>query len=332
MPRLLVGPTSDRMPPIVRTPGRNTNHIDADSHETPFRVKFKLKRLSQNLPMAANHTTFRFFLFGTPKLCVDDRFIPLPPQPAAFSSFLILNRQRRITREEIQAMFWPDAEPARAQERLRRTLYLFRQAVHPHTNLLAAEGNELAIAPDAALWVDYEAFEKALMDAYRQEPPDRAALQTSVELYKDDLLKDIYADWALLEREHARQRFLTALRQLMLACQQLGDWTATIEYAHVLLQYDSLQEIAHRALMLAYSSSGDRSAAARQYQQCVQILQDELGADPLPETTKLYEDIRQGRGIVAPVELPPAVAPPIASANDLQHIPLVGRDKEIGEI
>ncbi len=279
-----------------------------------------------------DHVTFRFFLFGTPKLCVNDRVIPLPPQPAALSSFLVLNRQRRITREEIQAMFWPDAEPARAQERLRRTLYLFRQAVQPNTNLLATEGNELAIAPDAALWVDYEAFEKALIDAYRQDPPDRAALQTAVDLYNDDLLKDNYADWALLEREHARQRFLTALRQLMLACQQSGDWPATIEYAHLLLHYDSLQEIAHRALMLAYSSNGDRSAAVRQYQHCVQILQDELGADPLPETTKLYEDIRQGRGIVAPLELPPAVAPIIASATDLQRVPLVGRDQEIGEI
>src|SRR5512133_189302 len=117
---------------------------------------------------------YRFYLFGSPRLCIEETPIALPPQPAALCAFLILNRQRRITREEVQAAFWPDALPTKAQERLRRTLYLFRQAVHPHADLLAAEGNELTIAPDVALWIDYEAFEKELIDAYREDPPLRA--------------------------------------------------------------------------------------------------------------------------------------------------------------
>jgi DNA-binding SARP family transcriptional activator len=274
---------------------------------------------------------YRFYLFGSPRLCIEETPIALPPQPAALCAFLILNRQRRITREEVQAAFWPDALPTKAQERLRRTLYLFRQALHPHADLLAAEGTELTIAPDVSLWVDYEAFEKELIDAYREDPPLRIPLERAVELYTDDLLKDIYVDWALLEREHARQRFLTGLRQLMLACQQDGDWQCLIQYAHRLLEQDPLQEIAHRALMTAYAAAGDRSAAVRQYQQCVQILENELSAEPLPETTRLYDDIRQGRGVV-PVEMPLPVMAAAPVAPDLQAVPLVGRDQELAEI
>ncbi|MBI5959506.1 MAG: AAA family ATPase [Chloroflexi bacterium] len=281
--------------------------------------------------MAANNTTFQFHIFGPPRLYIGQQTVDLPPQPAAFCSFLVLNRQRRITREEVQTAFWPDAAPARSQERLRRTLYLLRRAVEPHTYLVASEGAELAIAPEANLWVDYEAFETLLLNAYRRDPPIRQPLEEAVALYTDDLLKDIYADWVLLEREHARQRFLTALRQLIGVCRTENDWAAVIRYAHRLIEYDPFQEVAHRALMTAYASTGDRSAALRQYQQCVQILRDDMGADPLPETTQLYEDIRQGRGVTS-VEIVPAAAKPDPVMTDLRTLPLVGRDHELGEI
>jgi DNA-binding SARP family transcriptional activator/tetratricopeptide (TPR) repeat protein len=276
---------------------------------------------------------FQFYVFGPPRLSIDDEVISLPPQPAALCAFLILNRQRRITREEVQAAFWPDAAPARTQERLRRTLYLLRRAVEPFTqaDLIESESTELAIAPGVRLWVDYEAFESALMDAYRHDPPHRQPLAEAVALYKDDLLKDIYADWVLLEREHARQRFLTALRHLIGVCQQDNDWPSMIRYAHRLLEHDPFQEVAHRALMTAYAATGDRSAALRQYRQCVQVLQDELGADPLPETTRLYDDILQGRGVTEVVFTAPAV-PPVPAATDLLTISLVGRDQELAEI
>ncbi len=274
---------------------------------------------------------FQFSMFGLPRLEIDHQPVALSPQPAAFCSFLVLNRQRRITREEVQAAFWPDAEPERAQERLRRTLYLLRRAIEPHTDLIAAEGVELAVAPDASLWVDYEAFEAALLDAYRTDQPNREPLESAVALYRDDLLKDIYADWALLEREHARQRFLTALRHLIGVCQGTGDWQAVIRHAQRLLEHDPYQEAAHRALMTAYAAGGDRSAALRQYQTCAQILDEELGAEPLPETVRLYEDIRQGRG-VKPAAAPAVVAPQAAPATALHWVPLVGRDTDLAEI
>lgn len=274
--------------------------------------------------------TFRFHLFGVLRLTRDGQPASLPPQPAAVCAFLVLNRQRRITREELQTLFWPDAEPAKAQERLRRALYLLRRALEPHDELIAAEGSELAIAPDVAVWVDAEEFERLLLDAYRTEPPDRALLERAVDLYKDDLLKDVYADWALLEREHARQRLLIALRHLISLCQADGDWPAVLTYAYRLLELDPLQEVAHRALMTSHAANGDRSAALRVYQQCVKALDEELGAGPLPETTALYEAIRAGE-MVRVVSITPPAPPPAAGA-ELQRVPLVGREAELAEI
>ncbi len=277
----------------------------------------------------AHRATFQFYIFGLPRLHIAGQAVSLPPQPAALCAFLVLHRQRRVTREEVQAAFWPEASPPRAQERLRRTLYLLRRAIAPHTDLIVAEGAELAIAPDASLWVDYEAFEQALLEAYRQDPPQRQALERAVALYTDDLLKDIYADWALLEREHARQRFLTALRHLVTLCQQAEDWHAVTQHAHTLLALDPFQEVAHRALMRAYAATGDRSAALRQYRQCVDILRRELDTTPLPETTELYEAIRLGQGVISQE---PLTRQPRSATPDLQFVPLVGREQELSTI
>jgi DNA-binding SARP family transcriptional activator len=258
---------------------------------------------------------FRFYLFGSPRLVMGRNTVSLPPQPLSLFAYLLLNRERRITREEVQAAFWPDAAPASAQERLRRALYLLRQAIQPHTHLIVADNNELAIAPDANIWVDYTEFERLLVVAYRHERPSCQDLQQAVALYKDDLLKNIYADWALLEREQARQQFLNTLRDLVLVAQGSANWGELIRHAHLLLKYDPLQETAHQALMMAYSATGDRSAAIRQYQQCVRLLRDELGVEPLDETIRLFETIRQGHS-VAPSRLtfsPGFVASPVAA-------------------
>jgi hypothetical protein len=87
-------------------------------------------------------------------------------------------------REEAQAAFGLIAAPARAQERLRRTLYLLRQAIEPHTNLIETEGDGTGCRAGRQPVVDYEAFEKALMDAYRHDPPRRKPLEDAARCTK----------------------------------------------------------------------------------------------------------------------------------------------------
>jgi hypothetical protein len=46
--------------------------------------------------------------------------------------------------------------------------------------------------------------------------------------------------------------------------------------------------------MELHAWSGDRPAALRQYEACVQVLEEELGVEPSPETTELYQRIYAG--------------------------------------
>lgn len=64
-----------------------------------------------------------------------------------------------------------------------------------------------------------------------------------------------------------------------------------------------MDEPAQRQLMRVQAWAGDRGAALRQYQACVELLQREVQAEPAPETTALFQAISQPR------LLPPAPHP-----------------------
>ncbi len=73
---------------------------------------------------------------------------------------------------------------------------------------------------------------------------------------------------------------------------KLGDYESAIGYARRWLALDPLQEAAHRQLMSLFWQSGQRAAALRQYENCREVLCDELGVEPSEETRELYQKIR----------------------------------------
>lgn len=77
--------------------------------------------------------------------------------------------------------------------------------------------------------------------------------------------------------------------------------------------------------MRLYGQLGRRHAALRQYQECVDVLQRELGVEPEPETKAVYQEILRQR----PAQ---TVAVPLAAAVGPADRPLVGRDREVGRL
>ncbi len=93
--------------------------------------------------------------------------------------------------------------------------------------------------------------------------------------------------------------------------------------------------------MRLYAQTGQRSAALRQYQECVRILDEELGLAPAEETTTLFEQIR-AEPLLA-TNLAPATDPTVEVQSPLQAAtlrhnlpaqitPFVGREEELAEI
>jgi predicted ATPase len=89
--------------------------------------------------------------------------------------------------------------------------------------------------------------------------------------------------------------------------------------------------------MQLYARAGQPSAALHQYEECVRILDQELGIGPSPETTSLLESIKTGRHMSSVTPAPqPAPPVPVAAATPHhlppQPTPLVGRGAELAAI
>ena len=156
-------------------------------------------------------------------------------------------------------------------------------------------------------------------------------------------LKDsaAFEEWVTATREQMERRCLAALARLAEQHEAAGDLAKACEVAWRAVDLAPWQEESHRRLMRLLALSGQRSAALAQYETCRSVLQRELGVEPAAETTRLYEQIRDGvvesgrvgdresRGVSRSASrLSPLAAPPLPhSSHNLPTFltPFVGR-------
>ncbi|MEK6220802.1 MAG: AAA family ATPase, partial [Chloroflexota bacterium] len=148
-------------------------------------------------------------------------------------------------------------------------------------------------------------------------------------------LKDSYEfdDWQFFERDRLRRQYAQILDQLAVWETAAGNNENAIRYAQKWLALDRLHEPAHQQLMKLYSLTGQRTAALRQYRVCTRIMEEELGVQPLEETTALYHQILESGG--KPKFQPAATAKVTLSASDptlLGAQILVGRNEELSKL
>lgn len=284
-------------------------------------------------------------------------------------------------RESMAAMFWPESDGPHAKAALRRTLSALRKALDG--GWLQADRELVSAEAD---WLDCAAFSQLVEDTRKHgHPSDRACgrciepLTQAAQLYRGDFLEGFtlpdspdFDHWQYFHTLAYQRQLAEGLQRLATAHQDRQEFELAAEYANRLLSLDPLNEAAHRMLMSIYAHSGQRQLALRQYQACVRVLQEELGAPPLSETVELNERIVAGElegvvravggavvagereadgGQLAAQAQPEAPAPqvarvPLAAGGELDvrrvelprpsatvgELPLVGRDRELGEM
>ena len=284
-------------------------------------------------------------LLGTPQIERDGRTATTDTRKAiALVAYLVVTRDHH-TREALAALLWPEMSGDRARAALRRTLSAVRTLIGEEA--LYASRETVALIEQAGLSADIWTFEDALAAVERHHHAGGhhpgvnslcaeclAIVREAVGLYREDFLQGFslrdsaeFDDWQVVQAERLRRRLATALGWLVEGHSELGEYDEAIGFAQRWLTLDPLREDAHSRLIQLYAWNGARDLALRQYRDAVRILDAELGVEPLPETTALYEAVQEGR-LVAPTRLPPAPPPqPEPSASAPQPLPLIGRDE-----
>src|SRR5262249_20473419 len=82
-----------------------------------------------------------------------------------------------------------------------------------------------------------------------------------------------------------RERALSVLADASL---RSGAAREAVKWAEDLIALSPFREDGYRRLMEAHVAAGNRAEALRVYEQCRQLLAEELGSDPSPETESIY--------------------------------------------
>ncbi|HLV80367.1 MAG TPA: tetratricopeptide repeat protein [Chthonomonadaceae bacterium] len=244
-------------------------------------------------------------------------------------ALLVLRHGREVSRAWLAEMLWPDSLQAEALTSLRQSLSNLRRALGHQAYRLGTPTTRQVTFDLSGADVDVLRFDQAVTHGHA------GALREAIGLYRGALLEGCAEGWALREREGRQQAYLRALETL--ATQALADGQEA-EAAHLLrlgADLDPFQQGLHRNLMQALAKGGDIGEALETYLRLRARLRREHNADPDPETTRLYQQLRaQARRQAQPRSEPPPDSP---APTPPCHVPvpltdLLGREQALREI
>ncbi|MDX1415582.1 MAG: protein kinase, partial [Candidatus Promineifilaceae bacterium] len=230
-------------------------------------------------------------------------------------------------RETLMELLWPGMPERSARHNLRQALYYLRLSVpEVSANGLPLESSELdksdtalvplvlanrqtiQLNPRAAVQVDVRRFSHLIATWQAHEHLDlltcstcRETLEEAIALYRGDFLADFYLDdsnefeeWAESKRYSYRRKALDALETLTSMKMRQKAYPEAQTHAEQQLEIDNLRESAYRQLMEILALNGRREEALAVYENCRDLMAQELGMAPTKRTTEIYELILAG--------------------------------------
>lgn len=202
---------------------------------------------------------------------------------------LVAHPNRRMTKEEIGVILWPNSSSDRLALQFRNAIYKLRIALGQ--DVIICNERRYSFNSDMDFSYDVYDFVRAIEQAESEADPERKIelLQESIKQYQGEFYPEGEGDWVIVERQRLSQLYEHALLMIAQLCLEKGKPKQTILYCQKILAENHCMETAHRMSMQAYAAIGDRRAVLDQFEQCKLFLREELGLEPSPETIKLQK-------------------------------------------
>jgi predicted ATPase/DNA-binding SARP family transcriptional activator len=227
----------------------------------------------------------------------------------ALLAYLALESHRPQPRASLAAQLWPDQPERAARSSLSQALATLRNALGEKTSLetvLIADVESVQLNPDA-IQVDATQFLALLRTtethahrSWRTCTPCIRQLEQAVALYRGNFLAElsiadssIFEEWAGLQREHLRQRALSAYQHLAEWEEWRGRYPEAIQYVRRQVALEPFLEVNHRHLLRLLALNDEQAAALAHFKQLQGMLSRELQIEPELETTALNNQILQ---------------------------------------
>ena len=252
-------------------------------------LRRSLRRQQLSIPFAAPHLKIEGL--GASRVFVDGREITSSDwqtQRAHDLFFLLLDSPDGRSREKIETVFWPDAEPGRLKFNFKKTKYRVRR-LFPE-DPLEFDGERYHFNRRFDYEYDVEELERCAGLAYQagSDSERRQALQAVVDLYKGEYLPEVEGTWPQQRRSALLRLYVEAGLELARFAAGQADYERVVTLCLKLLTHDRCLEEGHRLAMQAYAGLGNSVNVQRQFELCTTFLDHDLGLSPSDETVQLY--------------------------------------------
>ena len=216
-------------------------------------------------------------------------------------AFLAVQRHRSISRDELVSAVWQDDVAAQTDAALDAILSKLRSVLKsagfaPAEAGIAVASGTIALQVPTQTWIDLEACANALDEAegaWRRGDTTAAwsLANIAVVISKRPFLSDSEAPWIEAQRKALRTMHMRALQCLVMVSANHGEPLLAIQHAAEMVELEPFRETAYQLLMKMHAAAGDRAEALRVFARCRELLRDELGVSPSPQTEAVYLEI-----------------------------------------
>jgi DNA-binding SARP family transcriptional activator len=285
---------------------------------------------SQNTPILRIHLLgqFRIEHYNRGEWQVADSRTSHRRRSRALLGCLLSNPSRRLGREQVIDMLWPNLDIELAANRLNGAVHELRQILEPDisrpssSRLLRLERDMLELADNTRVWVDAEVFEQLLKEAEICTDTRQAErlLEEAATLYQGNYLpEELYSEWAVPRRDALQRAWIGLQLRLTQIKVEQGAYVSAIELLDRLRTADPTNETALQQLMILLTHQDRRAEALQVYKQYSATLKRDYEGTPLRETAQLYEKLRKGHipplfstnvgaGLASTLSVPPSNA------------------------
>ena len=230
----------------------------------------------------------------------------LSQRPGQLLKYLICERRRFLTSDQIGETLWPEAGPQESGNRLRYNVHALREKLEPGrerrspARFVVSRGGGYAI-DTGNVWLDADRFEVdalAGLAALDQGLAEAAAvhLENAMRLYRGEFLAgDPYLDWAIGERERLHELACRALRAQARIAVELDRLEAASDYARRLAELEPFDSDSQRLLIEICLRRGRHSEAHRRYSLFRKKLAQSFGREPDFELIDVEQEL-SGQG------------------------------------
>ncbi|MGF6376616.1 DNA-binding SARP family transcriptional activator [Clostridiales Family XIII bacterium PM5-7] len=218
--------------------------------------------------------------------------------------YVLLNRTRKVSQEELIEMLWPAMDVADPANSLKALVFKLRKEIDslgfiPGKEVFLCTNSSFSINPDIEYTLDlweFEDYKKLAEQPDLSEDEVLDYLLKALDAYKGNVLYNVGKEpWTATIQIHYYELYRNVVNRAHRILEKRNDFERIIEICKGALLIGAYTEEYYFYLIKAYAALENYDAAAKMYQRVKEIMQKEYGTSPDNKLEGAYKELMKVR-------------------------------------